>query len=161
MIPAIALYMIAFGLAWSSVLTHGFPWTLLFLSSPAIWGLGIIRGHPSLVTLGLYGLIAAAAWAAFSEAFVPGVSAVVLALVAWDAAGLHLWLRKAAEVHSRARIWRAALLRSCALASIGGALAIVFAQLQISVSFWGMVMLLALAWGILAAFRRSTTRESR
>ncbi len=161
MIPAIALYMIAFGLAWSSVLTHGFPWTLLFLSSPAVWALGIIRGHPSLVTLGLYGLIAAAAWAAFSEAFIPGIGAVVLALVAWDAAGLQLWLRKAAEVQSRARIWRAALLRSCALALIGGALAIGVAQLEISLPFWGMAMLMLLIWGITVALRRLTAGEPR
>jgi len=161
MIPSIALYLVAFGMAWASVLTHGFPWTLLFLSFPAIWVSGIIRGYPSLLTAGLYGLITIAAWAAFSEAFIPGLGAVLIALVAWDAAGLYLWLRKAAEVHNRGHIWRAALIRSCTLASIGGALAIAFAQLEISLPFWGMVVLLLLAWGILAALRRSTAGEPR
>jgi len=161
MIPGIALYLVAFGLAWASVLTHGFPWTLLFLSFPAIWILSVIRGYSSLLTVGLYGLMAIAAWAVFSEAFIPGLVTVLIALVAWDAAGLYLWLRRAAEVRNRGHIWRAALIRSCALASIGGALAIAFAQLEISMPFWGMVMLLLLAWAILAALRRSTAGEPR
>lgn len=161
MTPAIVVYLAAFGLAGAPVLTHGYPWTLLLLSCPAVWIAGVVFNRQVALGAGLYGVIAVAMWAVFREAFIHGLSAVVLALVAWDAAGLSLWLRKASEVRNRHRIWQAALIRSCILASLGGALAVGFARLEISLPFWVMLILLTLAWGLLAAFRRSASRETR
>ena len=154
MIPAVVPYLVAFGLAWAPVVSLGFPWTLLLLLFPAGWLAGVIRNHPAALTLGLYGLVGLAAWAAISGAFLPGLAAMATGLVAWDAAGLSLWLRRAGEVQDRAQIWQGLLLRSCSLASIGAALALAFAPLELALPFWALVILLLAVWTALAVLPR-------
>lgn len=161
MIVAIAGYLAAFGLAWSPMITRGLPWTLMLLSFPALWITGVIVGRRTALAAGLYGAIGVAVWAAVSGVFLLPLGAVGLALLAWDAAGLSLWLRMASEVPNRAAIWRAALTRSFALVAIGAALALVFSRFEMSLPFWAMVPLLAAAWAALALLRRATAQPDR
>lgn len=154
MIAAAAMYVLGFALALAPTISRGFPWTMGLLLCPALWITGLVLGLPWALIAGLYGVIGLAVWAALSGSFYLALGAVVLVLVAWDAAGLFLWLRRAAEVRERADIWRGLLLRSWGLASAGAALALAFAQLELSLSFWAMVVLLLAAWGALAALRR-------
>lgn len=156
MIPAIAAYLAAFGLAWAAVVSRGFPWTLLLLVFPLAWIVGVLHSFPGAVITGLYALIGMAVWAAISEAFYFGLAAIALVIVAWDAAGLSLWLRKAEEIRGTAGIWQGLLLRSCGLVSVGAALALGFAQLKLSLPFWSLVILLLAAWAALAALSRVT-----
>ena len=154
MISAIIAYMAAFGLAWAPVVARAFPWTLLLLVLPVVWIAGVARGFAGSVSAGFYALIGLAVWAALSEAFYLGLAAVVLSILAWDAAGLSLWLRKANEIRDRTGIWQSLVLRSCGLALTGAALALGFAQLELSLSFWVLVVLLLAAWATLAALPR-------
>jgi len=153
MIPAVALYLLAFGLAWTPVISRGFPWTMLLLACLAVWVAGVVHRLPGALAVGFYGVAALAVWTALSGAFYLGLGAIVLAVVAWDAAGLSLWLRQATEIRDAVGMWQGLLLRSCGLASAGAALALGFARLQLSLPFWAMVVLLLAAWGALAAFR--------
>lgn len=161
MILAIAGYLAAFGLAWGAVAAHGFPWTILLLSCPAAWIAGVILGLPGVLTIGLYAVVGLAVWATLSGAFLPGLGAVMLVLLAWDAAGLACWLTKADEVPGRAGIWRALLLRSFGLGSAGAAVALGFSQLELPLPFWGLAGLLLAAWAALAAFRREAAHRWR
>ncbi len=156
---AISVYLAGFGLAWGSLAltsvtqAHELFWTIPALVCPLAWIAGIVLRLPRLLTVGFYGVVGLAVWAALSGAFPAGLGAVVLSLLAWDAAGLALWLAKADEVPDRARIWQALLLRACGLGLIGTAVALGFAQLGFSLPFWGLVGLLLAAWGVLVAFR--------
>ncbi|MGQ9478164.1 MAG: hypothetical protein ACUVRH_06740 [Candidatus Bipolaricaulia bacterium] len=155
MILAIAGYLAAFGLAWGPLAAHGFPWTMLLLPCPVAWIVGVILGLPGVLTVGLYAVVGLAVGATLSGAFLPGLGAVVLALLAWDAGGLARWLTKADEVPGRTGIWRALLLRSFGLGSAGAVVALGFSQLELSLPFWGLTGLLLVAWAALAAFRRT------
>lgn len=155
MIPAIVGYLVAFGMAWAQVLTRAFPWTLLLLAFPAVWLAGVLRGFRTAAGAGLYGLIGVAVWAALSGTFYLGLAAVTISIVAWDAADLSLWLRKADEIRDESGVWQSLLLRSSALAATGAALALVFAQLELSLPFWVLVLLLLAAWATLAGLPRT------
>ncbi len=159
MIVAIAAYIAGFGLAWGPVITHGFPWTLALLICPGVWIAAVTRGRGAALAPGLYAVVAVAVWAAMVEAFLPALGAVVLALVAWDAAGLELWMRKAEEAPDRPQIWRAMLLRSSGLAAAGALVALLFHQLELSLPFWGLVGLLVAAWVALAMLHRRSARH--
>ncbi|MFP3898276.1 MAG: hypothetical protein ACLFVD_03095 [Dehalococcoidia bacterium] len=156
MIASAATYVLGFALVLAPTISRGFPWTMALLLCPALWITGLVLGRPWAVIAGLYAVIGLAVSAALSGAFYLALGAVVLVLVAWDAAGLFLWLRQAAEIRDRGRIWRGLLLVSCATASAGAVLALAFAQLELSLPFWAMVVLLLAAWGALAALRRGT-----
>ncbi|MFU8796382.1 MAG: hypothetical protein ACNA7X_03680 [Dehalococcoidia bacterium] len=160
MIVAIAAYIAGFGLAWGPVVAHGFPWTLALLICPGVWIAAVIRGRGGALAPGLYAVVAVAAWAATMEALLPALGAVVLAIVAWDAAGLELWMRKANEVPDRPKIWRAMLLRSSGIAAAGAGVALVFSQLELSLPFWGLVALLVVTWASLAVLNRRNARRS-
>ncbi|MBE0430932.1 MAG: hypothetical protein IBX67_03795 [Dehalococcoidia bacterium] len=153
MIPAIIGYLWAFGLAWAPVAARGFPWTLLLLVFPALWIAGVARSRPGAVAVGFLALIGLGVWATLSAAFYPALAAVALALVAWDAAGLSLWLRQADEIRDRTKVWQGLLLRSFGLAGAGAALALAFLQLELSLPFWVMTVLLLATWAAVAALR--------
>lgn len=161
MIVAIVGYLAAVGLAWSPVITRGFPWTLMLLSFPALWITGVIIGRRAALAAGFYGVIGVALWAAVSGVFLRALGAVGLALLAWDAAGLSLWLRIGDEVPNRAAIWRATLTRSCVLASAGVALALGLSRLELSLPFWAMVPLLVATWAALVILRRASAQRDR
>lgn len=160
MIPAVVGYLAAFGLAWGAVAARGFPWTMLLLSCPAVWVIGALFALPEALAIGFYAVIGLAVWATLSGAFLAGLGAVVLALLAWDAAGLALWLGEAEEVPNRWEIWRRFALRSSGLGLIGAATALGFAQLELSLPFWGLVGLLIAAWVVLASLRRAATQRA-
>jgi hypothetical protein len=160
-IPAIVGYLVAFGMAWAQVLTRAFPWTLLLLAFPALWIAGVLRGFRTAAGAGFYGLIGVAVWAALSGNFYLGLAAVAISIVAWDAADLSAWLRKADQIRDEIGIWQALLLRSSALAATGAALALVFAQLELSLPFWVLVLLLLAVWAALAAFRWGVAHPGR
>jgi hypothetical protein len=153
-IPAVASYLVAFGLAWTPLVKLGFPWTLLLLLLPAGWVVGVIRNHPMALAPGLYCLAGLAVWTTISGAVLPGLASMAIALVAWDAAGLSLWLRKADEIRDSAGIWQGLLLRSCGLASVGAALVFAFGQIELSLPFWALVILLLATWAALAILPR-------
>lgn len=155
MIQAIIGYLAAFSLAWVPLVNQGLPWTLLLLLCPAVWVLGMAFGLPQLLTCGLYAAVGLAVWTALSGAFLPGLGAVLLALWAWDAAGLALWLARADEVPNRGKIWRGFTLRATSLGAVGAAVALGFTRLELKFPFWGLVGLLLAALGALAAFRRA------
>lgn len=159
MILAISGYLAAFGLAWAPVIARASPWTLFLLIFPAVWIAGVTRKLPGAIAAGFYAVIGLAVWATLSGAFYLGLVAVVLAILAWDAAGLSLWLRIANEIRDRAGIWQGLLLRSCGLAAAGAALAVAFAQLELSLPFWILVLLLLAVWAALAALSRIIHRR--
>ncbi len=160
MIVAIAAYIAGFGLAWSQVITHGFPWTMALLICPAVWSAAVTRGHKGVLAPGLYAVVAVSVWAATVESFLAALSAVVLAIVAWDAAGLELWLRQAEEVPDLPQIWRAMLLRSSGLAAAGALVALVFHQVELSLPFWALAALLVAVWVSLAVLNRRSARHN-
>jgi len=159
-IVAIAAYVAGFGLAWSPVVTHGFPWTMALLICPAVWIAAVIRGRGGVLAPGIYAVVGVAVWAATTEALLPALGAVVLAMVARDAAGLELWLREAEEVPDRPQIWRAMLLRSSGVAAAGALVALLFHQLELSLPFWGLVALVVAAWVPLALLSRRSARHN-
>ena len=161
MIPAIVGYLVAFGMAWAQVLTRAFPWTLLLLAFPAVWIAGVLRGFRTAVGAGLYGLLGVAVWALLSGNFYLGLVSVSISIIAWDAADLSVWLRKADQIRDEIGIWQAVLLRSSALTATGAALALVFVQLELPLPFWVLVLLLLAAWSALAAFRWVVARPRR
>jgi hypothetical protein len=161
MIVAVAGYLAAFVLAWSPMFTSGFPWTLMLLSLPALWITGVIVGRRAALAAGLYGAIGIVLWAAVSGEFLQALGAVGLALVAWDAAGLSFWLRMGDEVPNRMPIWRAAMTRSCVLASAGVALALGASRLELPLPFWAMVPLLIAVCAALIIFRRASAQHER
>lgn len=162
MVLAISVYLAAFGLVWGSLTSalvtyaHEPLWTMPALICPLAWIVGLALRLPRLLTAGLYGVVGLAVWATLSGAFPAGLGAVVLTLLAWDAAGLALWLRpaRAEGAPSRGEIWWRFALRSSGLGAIGMAVAFGFAQMRLLLPLWGLVGLLLAAWGALAAFRR-------
>lgn len=161
MILAVVGYLMAFGLAGGPIATRGFPWTMFLFALPTLWISGVIIGLPTALTLAMYGIVALALWATVSGAVLPGLGAIVLAFVGWDAASLVLWLRRTQNVGDRTAIWQRLLLRSLGAGLAGAGLAIVFAQFELSLPFWVLVGLLMAAWGVLFALRRAATRRVR
>lgn len=159
MIPAILCYLAAFALAWGPVITHGFPWTMALLLCPIAWVAAVKKGRTGALAPGLYAVVGVTIWASVSGAFLPALGAVVLALLAWDSAGLALWLRKADEVPDRPAVWLSMMYRSSGLAAGGALVALGFSQLQLSLPFWSLAGLLIGSWAALAVFSRRSSRQ--
>ncbi len=158
MVLSVTAYLAAFGLAWAPVIDRGLPWAMFLFTLPILWILGTTLKFPLALTVGLYGVVALAGWAAFSDALFPALAAMPLALLAWDSASLTLWLRKGCEVQDKVGIWQGLILRSIGAGAAGSAIALGFARFELALPFWGLVGLLVTVWLVLAALRRATGR---